>query len=530
MKASQRIAVIIPALNEEAAIGHVLDAIPRWIDEVVIVDNGCTDTTASVARGHGATVVREPRRGYGAACLRGLVALNGPDIVVFLDADNSDDPSAMDGLVEPIVHGQADLVIGSRTLGRAARGALTWPQRFGNVLASTLIRGIWGQACTDLGPFRAIRFSALLDLGMNDLDYGWTVQMQARAFRRGLRVVEIPVSYRKRIGQSKISGTVRGVVGAGTKILTSIACEAFAHSQERSPGRRGTADVLIQTREKHSRIGIRIAQLDKMRDVDTPADFSLWQSSRGDITGNSFAHIRLSIIIPALNEADFLYETISSIGRHPDLEVIVVDGGSADHTCAIADACSARVIRSAPGRARQMNAGAAVAKGEILLFLHADTRLPFGYSQQIESCMAMENVSAGAFRFALDDTCLSLRLVEIGANWRSKRLQFPFGDQGIFLRRETFERVGQFRILPAMEDYDLVSRLRKQGKIALASSAAITSARRWLARGVWRTTITHFRMIIGWKLGFVPQYSPRWRSESQESAVPSEDRRKFMEP
>lgn len=237
MKAKMKIAVVIPALNEEAAIGHVLDAIPSWADTIVVVDNGSADSTAAVARQHGASVVLEPRRGYGAACLRGLSAVESPDIVVFLDADNSDDPGEMARLIEPIARDEADLVIGSRALGQADPGSLTWPQRFGNGLASALMRGLWNQTCTDLGPFRAIRFSVLLDLGMDDLDYGWTVQMQVRAFRRGLRVVEAPVHYRKRIGRSKISGTIRGVVGAGTKILTTIAREALAVPKE-TPVRR----------------------------------------------------------------------------------------------------------------------------------------------------------------------------------------------------------------------------------------------------------------------------------------------------
>jgi len=192
---------------------------------VVVVDNGSTDGTAAVARAAGATVVFEPRRGYGAACLAGLAALRGapPAIVAFLDADASDDPAQLDEILAPILAGRADLVIGSRVLGRREPGALTTLQVLGNRLAVALLGVLFGVRATDLGPFRAIRWPALERLGMRDRDYGWTVEMQARAARHRLRAVEVPVRYRRRVGRSKISGTVRGALGAGWKILFTIA-------------------------------------------------------------------------------------------------------------------------------------------------------------------------------------------------------------------------------------------------------------------------------------------------------------------
>jgi glycosyltransferase involved in cell wall biosynthesis len=230
MRQKAKVAVIIPALNEEAAIGGVVGAIPAWVDDIVVVDNGSTDATAAIARDRGARVIREPRRGYGAACLAGLAALTEPDIIVFMDGDGSDVPSEMALLVDPIIQGQADLVIGSRVLGAREPGALTPQARFGNWLACRLIHLFWGQRYTDLGPFRAIRGRSLAGLDMQDRDYGWTVEMQVKAGRRGLRVGEAPVSYRRRIGASKISGTVRGVLGAGTKILYIIFREAFSRN------------------------------------------------------------------------------------------------------------------------------------------------------------------------------------------------------------------------------------------------------------------------------------------------------------
>ena len=217
------VSVIIPALNEEDSIGAVLSGIPeKYSRDVIVVDNGSTDRTAEVAGSHGARVVREPVRGYGQACLRGIAEIKEAGIVVFLDADFSDYPEEMTLLVEPIAEDRADIVIGSRVLGRRDAGALPSHAAFGNRLASWLIRRFFGQRYTDLGPFRAIRYSALQSLKMADRTYGWTVEMQVKAVRHNLRILEVPVSYRKRIGTSKISGTVMGSVKAGTKIIWTI--------------------------------------------------------------------------------------------------------------------------------------------------------------------------------------------------------------------------------------------------------------------------------------------------------------------
>ena len=667
MKADADIAVVIPALDEEPSIASVLDAIPLRCARIVVVDNGSRDRTAAVASEHGAMVVQEPRRGYGAACLRGLGAVGRPDVVVFLDADYSDEPAEMVRLIEPILRREADLVIGSRVLGGAERGSLSLPQRYGNALASFLIRRLGGHACTDLGPFRAIRFDALLALQMNDLGYGWTVQMHARALNMGLKVTEVPVSYRRRIGRSKISGTLRGVVGAGSKILTTIAREAFHGRSPRlirqrvlvftrhpEPGttktrlipalgvegaaelqrqmtlhtlatvrrwqvhagndvevrfagadasamastfgedlsyvdqgegplgqrlhrafcdafeapidaaiaigadcpsldntvleegfaalrshevvigpatdggyyliglRRpaaelfekidwGTGRVLAQTRAVGERLGLPIAWLEQRSDIDKPEDLPVWQSVLESSGGSAEPPPWLSVVIPALDEADRLPEAIRSAARAPLVETIVVDGGSRDSTAEVARELGARLVVSPPGRAVQMNNGAAAARGEVLLFLHADTRLPFDYLQQIESLLSMPGVVAGAFRLALDDSRFSLRSIESAANWRSVYRQLPYGDQALFLTRQRFEESDGFRDLPVMEDYDLVRRLRKRGRIAIATSPVITSARRWLARGIWRTTLMHQRMILGWHLGISPQRLARWR-------------------
>ncbi len=219
------IAVLIPALDEESSVALVINGLPRQrIREVVVVDNGSTDATARVAREAGATVLSEPRRGYGQACLTGMAYLrkNPPEFLVFVDADNSDDLGDFDALLAPLLDGLAEFVVGSRTLGRVEPGAMTPPQKFGNWLAPFLIARFTGHRFSDLGPFRAIRWDALERLEMADRNYGWTVEMQVKAARRGIRWTEVPVAYRKRVGRSKISGTVRGVIGASTKILYTV--------------------------------------------------------------------------------------------------------------------------------------------------------------------------------------------------------------------------------------------------------------------------------------------------------------------
>ncbi len=217
-----RLSVIIPALNEEQSIGAVLDALPQdLVTEVIVVDNGSTDRTAEVAAGHGARVVSEPRRGYGAACLAGLAAMREPEIVAFLDADLSDDPGLLRELVAPLLAGEADFVIGSRMLGAREPGALPMHSRFGNWLAGRLLTHLYGQPATDLGPFRAIRATTLAQLHMADRNFGWTMEMQAKAARLKVRTREIPVPYRKRVGRSKITGSLRASFQAGVIILTT---------------------------------------------------------------------------------------------------------------------------------------------------------------------------------------------------------------------------------------------------------------------------------------------------------------------
>jgi glycosyltransferase involved in cell wall biosynthesis len=220
-----RIVVIIPALDEERSLPKVLAEIPRSIaSEIVVVDNGSRDRTAEAAKAAGATVLSEPRAGYGQACLTGIahLAKEPPEIVVFVDGDYSDRASEMDSLVAPILDGSADFVVGSRVLGRRERGALAPHARWGNWLATRLLHLLYGYRFTDLGPFRAIRYETLLALDMQDRDYGWTAEMQAKAARAGVRSMEVPVSYHRRIGKSKITGTVKGTVMAGYKILTTI--------------------------------------------------------------------------------------------------------------------------------------------------------------------------------------------------------------------------------------------------------------------------------------------------------------------
>ena len=224
--------VVIPALNEAESIGLVLASLPRPpIRRAVVCDNGSSDRTAEIAEEYGAVVVREARRGYGSACLRALRALaaDPPDVVLFMDADRSDDPDDTSAVLEPILAGRADLVIGSRVLGIREPGALTPQSRIGNWIATRLIGWLYGIRYTDLGPFRAIRYPSLASLHMRDPDFGWTVEMQVKAARARLRSEEVPVRYRRRIGRSKISGTLSGATAAGIKILGTIGSDVARH-------------------------------------------------------------------------------------------------------------------------------------------------------------------------------------------------------------------------------------------------------------------------------------------------------------
>ena len=227
---STTIDVVIPALDEEHALPHVLGAIPRHlVRRVVVADNGSRDGTRAVALAHGAEVVHEPTRGYGAACLRALALLRDdpPDVVVFLDGDHSDHPEELPSVLAPIFRGDADFVVGSRARGVRERGALTPQQRVGNEIACRALRLLYGARYTDLGPFRAIRWATLEALDMRDRNFGWTVEMQIKAARQRVRHAEVPVSYRRRIGRSKVSGTVRGTILASGKILWTLARHAL---------------------------------------------------------------------------------------------------------------------------------------------------------------------------------------------------------------------------------------------------------------------------------------------------------------
>ena len=219
--------MIIPALNEEEAIARVIADIPHdLVREIIVVDNGSSDNTVKVAQGAGATVLHEPVKGYGSACLKGISYIKesaaNTDIIVFLDADYSDHAEEMAAVVAPIINDNIDMVIGSRALGEQEKGSLTPVQAFGNWLSAKLLGIIYNASFTDLGPFRAIKFNKLLALDMQDKNYGWTVEMQVKAAKQGLSFTEVPVKYRNRIGKSKVSGTVKGSILAGHKILYTI--------------------------------------------------------------------------------------------------------------------------------------------------------------------------------------------------------------------------------------------------------------------------------------------------------------------
>ena len=231
-----RVSVIIPTRNEASAIGRVLADLPsNLVTEVIVVDSNSTDGTAEIATKLGARVLREPRRGYGRACLTGLAHAENPDVVVFLDGDYSDRPSELPILLAPIIEGRADIALGSRLQKQRIAGALPWHQVFGNRLAAGLIRLLYGLKINDLGPFRAARAGAIRELALQETTYGWAVEMILKGALAGFRIVEVPVSYYPRIGKSKISGTLKGTIGAGWFILSLIARYSFRQKKSGTP-------------------------------------------------------------------------------------------------------------------------------------------------------------------------------------------------------------------------------------------------------------------------------------------------------
>jgi glycosyltransferase involved in cell wall biosynthesis len=222
--------VIIPAFNEEQSIQLVISEIPKHlVDEIIVINNNSTDNTAEVAEKSGAKVLFEAYKGYGAACLQGIeyLKIKSVDVVVFLDGDHSDYPEEMEKLLQPIIDDEADFVLGSRVLGKSEKGALLIQSRVGSIIAGFLIKKFWKVKYTDLGPFRAIKFDELIALNMKDNWFGWTVEMQIKAAKHKLRIIEVPVSYRKRIGKSKVTGTIKGTILASIIILKTIFVELF---------------------------------------------------------------------------------------------------------------------------------------------------------------------------------------------------------------------------------------------------------------------------------------------------------------
>jgi len=240
-----RVSVIIPTRNEALSIERVLADIPSDLaTEVIVVDSNSNDGTPEIAARMGARVVTEPRRGYGRACLTGLATANSPDVVVFLDGDYSDRPAELPILLAPIIAGRADITLGSRLLGRRSAGAMPWHQVFGNRLAASLIRLLYGLEISDLGPFRAGRAEVLHALALEEGTYGWAVEMILKGALAGFRVVEVPVSYHPRIGKSKISGTLKGTVGAGWFILSLIVSYYLRHRRSETHGGRKGRQIL----------------------------------------------------------------------------------------------------------------------------------------------------------------------------------------------------------------------------------------------------------------------------------------------
>ncbi len=265
----------------------------------------------------------------------------------------------------------------------------------------------------------------------------------------------------------------------------------------------GTHQVFKKTLALAAEAGTRPAVLPVLQDIDRPEDLRAWKGPIGHWASKPVRE-RISVVIPTLNEADNLEKTLAAAGRGADIETIVVDGGSRDGTPSLAAAAGARVITAPPPKACQMNRGAQAATGDILLFLHADTRLPRSFARDIQACMKMPGVSAGAFSLGIDARRPGFRLIEFFTNRRSVIFRMPYGDQGIFVSAGMFHKLGGFPQMPLMEDYELVRRLRKTGRIVILPAAVRTSPRRWLNRGLFKTWLLNQMVIAGYHMGASP--------------------------
>ena len=271
----------------------------------------------------------------------------------------------------------------------------------------------------------------------------------------------------------------------------------------------GTDRVLSRTRKTAEGIGLRVCLLKQLADVDRPEDLSVWEEIQRNGAATPPSPV-LSVVIPTLNEGENIAETIKSAQTASNVEVIVVDGGSRDETVVIGRSHGAKILTVSGGRARQMNTGAAAARGELLLFLHGDTRLPWGYDRAIHHALNRPRTVAGAFRLRIMGDRIGIRFIERTANWRSRFFGMPYGDQAIFVGAGLFRSVGGFPELPIMEDFELVRRLRRLGRVAICPTSVLTSDRRWQALGVWQTTMTNYAIPIGYLLGVSPSRLARW--------------------
>jgi len=276
----------------------------------------------------------------------------------------------------------------------------------------------------------------------------------------------------------------------------------------------GTGTVLNETIRIARDSGLCFSLLKVLEDVDRPEDLPIWERAL-NLKKHGFSEDRISVIIPTFNEADNIEKTLEKIGTAKNRETIVVDGGSRDDTVSLAKSLGATVITASPPKARQMNLGAASATGNILLFLHADTLVPERFDEHVINALSQSNVVAGAFELRIDSPASALRLIERLANWRSRRLRLPYGDQGLFMTSELFHRMGGFCDIPIMEDFELARRLRKKGEVVSLAVSAVTSARRWKRLGILRTTLINQLVITAYFAGISPEAIKRWYRRSR---------------
>ncbi|MFH0961020.1 MAG: TIGR04283 family arsenosugar biosynthesis glycosyltransferase [Pseudomonadota bacterium] len=502
----------MPALNEEKAIGKVIDAIPDWVDDVILVDNGSTDNTPTIAANHGERV--QGGRKDGALTAQAIFGIRHEEVLIVF-CRYPEPGKAKTRLIQAFgAQGAAEyhrflteLTMDKvRDLCSANSGRTVEVHYTGG---NTALMKDW------LGQDLMYIEQPLGDLGQR-MQFAFEHAFEEGARRVVLIGVDVPgISVhllKEAFFKLRRHDLVLGPCEDGGYYLIGLSRPFAGMFQGISWGTDTVAQDTLTLAQRNS---LSYELIKTLKDVDRPSDLivhkgrSLPSANFSETNATGFSSKSITVIIPTLNEESNLAETLTTVTGFDNVEIIVVDAGSSDKTVDIAREHDATVLSGPTGKSAQMNLGALLANGEIIVFLHADTRLPTGWINNVNCELEQNGVVAGAFKLSIDGESLGLRLIETMANFRSWWLGMPYGDQAIFIKAEVFRSLGGFLNLPIMEDFEFMRRVRKKGSINIVPDAVLTSARRWEKRGIWATTAINQVIIVGYLLGISPKLLAR---------------------